>query len=57
MIDVHATAFAGTVLVLTLTAVWLVQLARGKDASPYTELMAVGGISYLAAIAFMRWRG
>jgi hypothetical protein len=25
--------------------------------SRYGQLMAVGGIAYLAAIAFMRWRG
>ena len=56
-IDVHATALAGTVLILTLIVVWLVELARGRDGSPYGELMAVGGVSYLAAIAFMRWRG
>jgi hypothetical protein len=57
MIDVHATALTGTVLILVLTGAWLVELARGEDGSPYTELMAVTGITYLAAIAFMRWRG
>ena len=56
-IDVHATAFAGTILVVTLTTVWLIELGRGRSGSPYTELMAVGGVAYLAAIAFMRWRG
>jgi hypothetical protein len=56
MIDVRATAFAGTVLILVLSGTWLVELARGHDGSPYGELMAVGGVTYLAAIAFMRWR-
>jgi len=56
-IDIRATAFAGTILVLTLTTVWLIELGRGRSGSPYTELMAVGGVAYLAAIAFMRWRG
>jgi hypothetical protein len=56
-IDIHATALAGTVLILVLTGAWLVELARGQDGTPYGELMAVGGLSYLAAIAFMRWRG
>ena len=56
-IDIRATAFAGTILVLTLTAVWLIELGRGRSGSPYSELMAVGGVAYLAAIAFMRWRG
>jgi len=56
-IDIHATAVAGTVLIFVLIGAWLVELARGQDGSPYTELMAVGGLSYLVAIAFMRWRG
>jgi hypothetical protein len=57
MIDLHATAFAGIVLICALIVVWLVELARGHDGSPYGELMAAGGVSYVAAIAFMRWRG
>ena len=56
-IDIHATAFAGVVLIVALIGVWLVELARGHDGSPYGQLMAVGGVAYLAAIAFMRWRG
>ena len=56
-IDIHATALAGLVLISTLIVVWLVELARGHDGSPYGQLMAVGGIAYLVAIAFMRWRG
>ena len=55
--DIHATAIAGVVLVSTLIVAWLVELARGHDGSPYGELLAVGGLAYLAAIAFMRWRG
>ena len=57
MIDIRATALAGTVLILELSGAWLLELSRGHDGSPYGELMAVGGITYLAAIAFMRWRG
>ena len=57
MIDLHATAIAGIVLICTLIVVWLVELARGHDGSPYGQLMAVAGIAYLAAIAFLRWRG
>jgi len=43
-------------LVLVLSGVWLVELARGNDGSPYGELMAVAGSTYLVAIAFLRWR-
>lgn len=55
--DIHATAIAGVVLISTLIVVWLVDLARGDDGSPYGQLLAVGGVAYLAAIAFIRWRG
>jgi hypothetical protein len=57
MIDIHATAFAGIVLVFVLIGAWVVEIARGNDGNPYGQLLAVGGIAYIAAIAFMRWRG
>ena len=57
MIDMHATAFAGLVLITVLIVAWLVELARGHDGNPFGQLMAVGGLAYLAAIAFMRLRG
>jgi hypothetical protein len=57
MIDIHASAVAGTAVILTLSGARLVELARGEDGNPYGELMAVGGIAYLVAIGFMRWRG
>ena len=57
MIDVHATAFAGTVLILALIVLWMVDVARGNDGNPYGLLSALAGISYLAALVFMRLRG
>ena len=55
--DIHATVVAGVAVISTLIVVWLVELARGHDGSPYGQLMAVGGLAYLGAIVFMRWRG
>jgi hypothetical protein len=55
--DIHATAFAGIVLVFAVIVGWLIELARGHDGSPYGQLGAIGGLAYLVAIAFMRWRG
>jgi hypothetical protein len=55
-IDVHATAFAGTVLITVLIVMWMVDVALGHDGYPYGLLSALAGLSYLAAIAFMRWR-
>jgi hypothetical protein len=57
MIDLAATAFAGIVLVSVIIVMWMVELARGHDGNPYGALGALGGLSYLVAIAFMRWRG
>ena len=56
MIDVHATAFAGTVLIGTLLVLWAIEVARGGDGNPYGLLSALAGIAYLVGIAFMRWR-
>ena len=55
-IDTHATAFAGVVIILVLIGLWLSELAHGRDGSPYGQLMAVGGLSYVIAIAWLRWR-
>ena len=55
-IDVHATALAGIVLVLAIIGAWLVEIAQGKDGSPYAQLGAVGGLAYILAVAFLRWR-
>jgi len=55
--DIHATAFAGLTVIVALIVAWLVELGRGNDGSPYGQLMALGGLAYLAAIAFIRWRG
>ena len=56
-IDVRATAFVGFALLLVLIGAWLYELAQGDEGEPYTQLLAVGGLSYIAAVAFLRWRG
>ena len=56
-IDLRATAVAGLVLITTLIVAWLVEIARGHDGNPYSWLCAIGGLAYLLAIAFFRWRG
>ena len=35
----------------------LVAIARGENGSPYGWLLATGGVAYLAAVVFLRWRG
>jgi hypothetical protein len=56
-IDVRATAVAGRGLILALIAGWLTQIAGGHTGRPYDWLLAVGGVGYLLAVAFFRWRG
>ena len=35
---------------------FLVEVAQGQDGSPYSALGAIGGLAYIPAIAFLRWR-
>ena len=56
-LDLRATAFGGFVALLATMGAWLYELAEGHDGSPYGQLLAVGGIGYIVAIAFLRWRG
>ena len=56
-IDLRATAVAGLVLITTLIVAWLVEVAQGHSGSPYYWLAAIGGLAYILAIAFFRWRG
>ena len=56
MIDLRATAFAGSVVTAVLIGAWLWELSRGRDGGPYGQVLAVGGLAYLVAIAVLRWR-
>ena len=54
MIDIHATALTGLVLVAVIIGAWLVEVARGDDGSPYSALGAVAGIAYIVIVAVLR---
>lgn len=56
-IDVHATALAGLAVTSAVIVGFLVEVARGHDGNPYGWLGAVGGLVYVAAVAFFRIRG
>jgi len=56
-IDLKATAAAGLVLLIAVIVAWLVEIARGHSGSPYYWLAALGGLAYVIAVAFFRWRG
>jgi hypothetical protein len=55
-IDIHATALTGGFLILVIIGAWLVEIAQGKDGNPYAALGFVGGLAYVLAVAFLRWR-
>ena len=56
-IDIHATAFAGTVVIVAVIVGFVVELARGHNGNPFTWLGAIGGLAYVAAVIAMRLRG
>ena len=56
MIDLRASALGGLATVLVVIGCWLWEIAHGRDGSPYGQLAAVGGITYLVAVAVLRWR-
>jgi hypothetical protein len=55
-IDLRASAIAGFVVITAIIGGWLWEVANGDDGSPYVQLGAVGGIAYIAAVAFLRRR-
>ena len=56
MIDLRATAFTGLVLIAVVLGGFFIEIAQGRDGSPFGELAAIAGITYLAAALFVRWR-
>jgi hypothetical protein len=50
-IDIHATAFAGTVVITAIIVGFVVELAHGRDGDPYTWLGALGGVAYLGRVS------
>ena len=56
MIDLRATALAGLVLISATIIGFLVEIAQGKDGSPYSQLAAISGVAYLFGLFLGRWR-
>ena len=55
-IDVHATAISGMVLVAVILGAFFYELATGRDGEPWSQLGAVGGITYVLAVLVLRRR-
>jgi Na+/H+ antiporter NhaD/arsenite permease-like protein len=56
-IDLKATAFAGSILLVAVIVAFVVDIARGGDGAPYFWLAAIAGIASLAAVLVQRLRG
>ncbi len=54
--NARAMSIVGTVLVIAITGCTAFTLARGQSTSPYTALLAVGGISYVIAFVALRMK-
>ena len=55
-IDLRATMFAGTIVLTVIIGAFMWEIANGDDGTPYSQLGALGGVAYIAAVAFLRWR-
>jgi hypothetical protein len=53
-IDLRATAGTGLVLICVVIGAWLSEI--GRDGSPYGQLGAIAGITYVLAVAIFRCR-
>jgi ascorbate-specific PTS system EIIC-type component UlaA len=55
-IDRSASLVAGLTVLLVVLAMFVVEIAQGKDGSPYSQLGALGGVTYLVALVWLRFR-
>jgi hypothetical protein len=55
-IDLAATATSYLVVITVVIGAFLWELAHGRDGSPYAQLGAIGGVTYLAALLVLRRR-
>ena len=53
----RASAITGHVMVYVLVGWWLVSLAAGDVNETVNLLCAIAGVVFLAAVAWVRWRG
>ncbi|HET7327640.1 MAG TPA: hypothetical protein VFJ14_10210 [Nocardioidaceae bacterium] len=55
-IDNEATMFAGMAVIVAIIVGFMVEIARGQDGLPYAVLGAIGGVTYVAAVVYLRFR-
>jgi drug/metabolite transporter (DMT)-like permease len=57
MLDLRATAFTAVVIILAILAAFSFEVAHGRSGMQYAWLGAVGGLTYLASVIYLRIRG
>jgi hypothetical protein len=55
-IDAAASLAAGMSVLLAVLVMFMVEIARGQDGSPYSQLGALAGVVYLVALVVLRFR-
>jgi hypothetical protein len=56
-LDLRATAYAGLVIILALLAGLTFEIAHGRSGMQYAWPCAVGGLTYIASVIYLRIRG
>jgi hypothetical protein len=44
------------VVIAAVIGMWLYEIANGRDGSPYAQVGAIGGVAYVARVAWGRFR-
>lgn len=55
-IDRSASLVAGMTVLSLVLVLFVVEIAQGKDGAPYSLLGAVGAVTYLVALVWLRFR-
>ena len=55
-IDRSASLTAGMTLLMVGLAMFVVEIAQGRDGSPYSQLASVAGVTYLVSLIWLRFR-
>lgn len=55
-LDATASLVGGMVVLGAVIIMFLIEISRGQDGSPYAQLGALGGASYIVALVVLRYR-
>lgn len=55
-LDASASLFAGMCVLAAVLVMFMVEIAQGRDGSPYYQLGALGGVAYVLSLVYLRFR-